>query len=1101
MEKIEMHNIYNKGVYQENKGCSMSMNIDTYAERVFFEKCSVSNEQIKIFYEWQANKERYTHATDTTIYDFQNYSLHDSSHSRTIINAVEKFLGTYRIEKMSIGDLWLLLNAAYGHDIGMSIKNDEVLELWRENEEFHAHILNLSANPEYHLQEEANYYLQIHNILKHKEQMQNIRDGYRILEWTRDWPIHLKHNVMILTNEFIRKNHADRSRKFLEVFGEATQIKIAENRFYTTLGKVAYAHNEDFEYVMEKLEQETDGFALDKMHPQFIAAMLRLGDLLDMDNNRFDIMAIEHFGELPFTSSLHLKKHRDLTHLRITERKIEARIETDDIEVSEISLGWLDMIEKEISNITRNWNSIVPEELGGCTFKKSKLEVYLNGELCKLDLQKKFEVDKKKFMDLLIGDKLYDDPLVFIREYLQNAMDASKMMLNRKWHGDWNRCLFKEVQEAKREYTPFDLNPDYLNELGIEVELDILKEKRKKSWKYLQIIFRDRGIGMEESCFKALSVIGTGWRGRKKYEADLLQMPCWLCPTGGFGIGIQSGFMITDRIQIKTLGEQESKAWKMTLESPRNGGHISRIGDSTIKRVGTEVTLWIPLERYLDKVQEKSQDFNNGEYSQCAFFKKEDALAFVAKTIKQYIEKQIPNSLFPITILYNNGQKIVVEGEIYKLLKDGTEFNYDEKTKCLYRWEHRGEKENRNSLYLWNCKKKYYAKLTGYENSEKLGNEKQPDDCLCFRGIDVKYINGDGENKDLVAESIHAVVDLFEFEAENWLLVSRSGIQPFGQKEISEIGEEIFGLYLKLLKYSKEKTSFGDKRALAEGIVKLAPKWCEEDVQEVKNSGISIEVYQIQNRDDAESEYRKDIDAGDVFEFVNRNKMVLWDSKDEMVSYDVLRLENIFEDGILLQEKDQSLLDKVQRNILTGESGLIVLMGNDLYNDILERMDTEADKFSIIGKNFTEKVIACKTFYEEKKEEKELKKVIEVYLENFLNRNNNESGNNKQYDPGYIEISDMEEYDALPVRKIPYAEGEFLAEEYYKIHNIILMPIEGNHMGILFEKEVETNTGKKMDWDMFWNEIEKGEIWANILEWVSSHTRKEGVEKVDVFIL
>lgn len=53
-------------------------------------------------------------------------------------------------------------------------------------------------------------------------------------------------------------------------------------------------------------------------------------------------------------------------------------------------------------------------------------------------------------------------------------------------------------------------------------------------------------------------------------------------------------------------------------------------------------------------------------------------------------------------------------------------------------------------------------------------------------------------------------------------------------------------------------------------------------------------------------------------------------------------------------------------------------------------------------------------------------------------------------------------------------------------------------MGILFEKEVETNTGKKMDWDMFWNEIEKGEIWANILEWVSSHTRKEGGEKVDI---
>ena len=55
------------------------------------------------------------------------------------------------------------------------------------------------------------------------------------------------------------------------------------------------------------------------MHPRFIAALLRIGDLLDMDNNRFDMKVLAYTGKLPATSLLHFEKHKALTNYSIIE--------------------------------------------------------------------------------------------------------------------------------------------------------------------------------------------------------------------------------------------------------------------------------------------------------------------------------------------------------------------------------------------------------------------------------------------------------------------------------------------------------------------------------------------------------------------------------------------------------------------------------------------------------------------------------------------------------------------------------------------------------------------------------------------------------------
>lgn len=133
-----MDKIMNKSVEcRDNQdNVKLCISADTYLESVFYNLCAQDERKVRIYYEWQNNKNRYVHQTAIIAHDFPHYSVHDQEHSRTIIEAIEMFLGKWRIERLGIGNAWLLLNAAYGHDIGMVIQHQEILDLWRDDKDF-----------------------------------------------------------------------------------------------------------------------------------------------------------------------------------------------------------------------------------------------------------------------------------------------------------------------------------------------------------------------------------------------------------------------------------------------------------------------------------------------------------------------------------------------------------------------------------------------------------------------------------------------------------------------------------------------------------------------------------------------------------------------------------------------------------------------------------------------------------------------------------------------------------------------------------------------------------------------------------------------------
>lgn len=469
-------NVINEGNQNNVKIC---INADTYLEKIFYQKCASDNRKIQIYYEWQNTKNRYIHQTSIIAHDFPNYSVHDQEHSRTIIESIEMLLGRWRIERFGIGNAWLLLNAAYGHDIGMVIQHQEALELWRDDREFQKYLDNICNNPESDMQEALQYCRQLHNVLHNKEKLDGIDESenvFQIYELTNDWPVVVKKNVMMITADYIRRHHEERSKKFFENLSKTIGIEVAENRLYNLLGKVVYSHGKDLDYIFSELPKETIGFGTERIHPQFIALLLRIGDLLDMDNNRFDSMLLQHFGALPKISMKHLQKHLSISHFLVTERKIQAKAYTTDYEVCKIIDQWFQYIRADIGNITSNWNRVAPKEMEGCTFNYCNLEIYLNGEKYESFGKARFEVDNKRFMSVLIGDKLYEEQLVFLREYIQNAMDATKLMLWLKWKQEENMHVFTADENGHVDETLSSLDYVNLKDYAIKVGVELVQE-------------------------------------------------------------------------------------------------------------------------------------------------------------------------------------------------------------------------------------------------------------------------------------------------------------------------------------------------------------------------------------------------------------------------------------------------------------------------------------------------------------------------------------------------------------------------------------------------------------------------------------------------
>ena len=81
---------------------------------------------------WDLNKKNLTQGLNLISSSFPHYSGHDVSHSMTIINNIQCFLGEERIKRLGATDTFLLLMACLTHDIGMILTYRIIEEEWQD---------------------------------------------------------------------------------------------------------------------------------------------------------------------------------------------------------------------------------------------------------------------------------------------------------------------------------------------------------------------------------------------------------------------------------------------------------------------------------------------------------------------------------------------------------------------------------------------------------------------------------------------------------------------------------------------------------------------------------------------------------------------------------------------------------------------------------------------------------------------------------------------------------------------------------------------------------------------------------------------------------
>ena len=452
---------------------------------------------------------------------FKNYTLHNRDHIKKVFHLGGFIISEKTIGLLSPAECLIFLYASYLHDMGMAITADEVngylvdskfkesLEAWPEMNEAIQRTRDLltTANSE-----------GLTMLAKDLTDLQNaaLANFLRPLHATQG-----RYKALIK----LMKSGSGLNNLF-EINGqnfESELISICEshNQNAAVLGEILSAHEDKF-----PRSTPIGGF---EINTQFIAAMLRLSDILDFDFERtpkvlFESLGIKH-SSIPGAevSLFEWQKHISVHTIEITRDEVVISGNCKHPIIESGIRDFCQIIEHEIhdtsavlkrntSEIQEKYQIILPHVVRANL--RSEGYVYMNLSL---------KLDEAAIMTLLMGNQLYNSRLVSIRELIQNAVDA---------------CLVRA---------------SLLREPGYDPKISIYAE-RKQGDNSTWLIIRDNGIGMDDHVLKDhFFRVGSSYYKSPEYLRLFKTLNAAPPPiTSRFGIGFISTFMLGSQIEIST---------------------------------------------------------------------------------------------------------------------------------------------------------------------------------------------------------------------------------------------------------------------------------------------------------------------------------------------------------------------------------------------------------------------------------------------------------------------------------------------------------------------------------------------------------------------
>lgn len=552
----------------------------TSLEKEFSKACSRHPHLKLLESQWRFDKELISKALQNISAVFPHYSRHDASHSKQIIVNIERLLGE-KIKYLTATDMWLILEAAYSHDIGMVITQKQIEDL--DTDAFKSFTKELSSQPEHPLYFFARDWL---------SGAANLPTGSNSHEFIG------KYTQLIA--EWYRKKHPENSSKIIqnpiaEIGLNSPRNELLPQRLFSCLASICDAHGKSFEETL-LLPFSEAGMATEDCHPRYVAFLLRMGDLLDIDDNRFCPVMMRMAGStLPPESQSHYEKHKSIKHFRLDSERIEITANCPSPESYEQAHQWFKWLEEEHYKQSQNWHVIAPSKKLGRLPTLSSPQVSIELPFITIEKGKKprFKIDESAILRLLRSTGLYTSKEESIREILQNAVDST---LIRIWinHKDEIKKLNPSSKELHSIYDRHRIKAE-------------LNQEKDSNFFWLSVI--DEGTGISEEDLHYMLNIGSSKKNKKRATIKD-EMPLWYRPSGNFGIGLQSIYLLSDTFTITTKSIETNKALEITLSSKGKGIIIKSMQPDSVP-YGAKISVKIDISEF-----PKTISFNNSYITQ-----------------------------------------------------------------------------------------------------------------------------------------------------------------------------------------------------------------------------------------------------------------------------------------------------------------------------------------------------------------------------------------------------------------------------------------------------------------------------------------------------
>ena len=400
---------------------------------------------------------------------FPNFTLHDITHITNVCNWMTALLGD-RANELTAQDAAMLLMSACCHDIGMSVSAEQKEELTKNTK---------------------------------TEEWKNYFDSN-----LSDWEEFEENKIITdkMLRNYVRINHHERVKNQLSEaqWDRALNDNGLQKQELISLCK---SHGEELKKLEDVIDDDIATFDM-----RLCAVLLRLADILDFDPTRAPASLFKHVGlDKPKDSEMEKssKEYQKNSAGKIISNngKYIYSAVLDDPQIKKEVEGYLDWVEKElkksqayIKKFNTAWNNL---ELPQTINRKITLSTCKSGDF-------HITMDEDRSIELLTGKNLYSDPCVFVRELLQNSIDAIL------WRGE-NDSSFNAKEHGKITITTWHDGDGQgwfkIEDNGTGMDENIIEKyflKAGRSYYDSDDFRRDKKNSSKKSNYKPISRFGIG---------------------------------------------------------------------------------------------------------------------------------------------------------------------------------------------------------------------------------------------------------------------------------------------------------------------------------------------------------------------------------------------------------------------------------------------------------------------------------------------------------------------------------------------------------------------------------------------------------------